>query len=104
MDPAPFLRGNPWPMTGKVAYPRAKPGDTRIPGDTWYMATFPIGVRLEVTGDAEAIDISYECIRADVTWMDEGGKAFESWHGDELVGHKTVELGRGQVRLPLAGE
>lgn len=104
MDPAQFVRGNPWPTTGKVPYPRAKPGDTRIPGDTWYMATFPVGVRLELTGDADAVDITYECVRADVTSADDSGSSFESWSWDHRLDVTPVTLGKGQVRLQVAGE
>ena len=97
MDPAPFLRGNPFPSTRSVAYPRAKPGDGRIPGDTWYTASFPIGVRLELDGDARAIRVDYSCRGADVTWVSEMRRTFEVWRGDECIASERVEEGDGSV-------
>ncbi len=103
MDPTPFLRGVAFPATRSVPYPRAQPGDIRLPGDTWYTATFPIGVRLEVTGDAEAVDISYRCTGNDMTWQSELRAAFESWRGDERLGIAEADQGEGTVRLPVQG-
>ena len=52
MSPEPFLRGNRWPGTDDLPYPRADPADlTRLPGDTVGTARLPVGVRLEFVGD-----------------------------------------------------
>ena len=59
-QPEPFVRGAAYPAFGDVPYPRANPTDTsRLPADIWHAATVPVGVRLEVVGDAQAIDIAY---------------------------------------------
>lgn len=106
MDPASFLRGNPFPATRSVPYPRARPGDGRIPGDTWYTASFPVGVRLDIAGDAEAVEITYTCKGPDATWPGEGGRSFECWRGDERLASLqadddgTVELPLGTIYLP----
>jgi lysophospholipase L1-like esterase len=102
MDPTPFLRGNAFPGTPKVAYPRAQPGDTRLPQDTWYMAQVPVGVRLELAGDAETIVIGYETRNADPGWQGDAGRVFELWR-DGVLAQPAIpaEVGEGQVSLPL---
>ncbi len=96
MDPARFLHGNPFPSTSRVPYPRAKPGDGRVCGDTWQMATFPVGVRLEFVGDASEIAIAYETKTADAAWQ---RCAFELWRDGELVSSADAAAGHGEVRL-----
>src|SRR5688500_1554048 len=57
--PDPFIRGQAWPGTPKVPYPRAKPSDAfRLPVDPWTQARIPVGGRLELVGDAEKVEIS----------------------------------------------
>ena len=34
---------------------------TRLPVDTWTMASIPAGVRLEFEGDVERVEIAYAC-------------------------------------------
>lgn len=59
-QPEPFLRGVAWPGIRGVPYPRAQPDDRlRLPGDTWRMACVPVGVRVELVGDATAVRIAY---------------------------------------------
>ena len=58
-QPEPFLRGARWPGTRRVPYPRADPTDRRLPADTWQMASLPVGVRLELAGDATQVEIAY---------------------------------------------
>lgn len=102
MDPAAFIRGAVFEGTPQVPYPRAKPGDGRIPGDTWYMSSFPVGVRLELAGDAEAIDISYETRYDEVGWPGPGGHAFDVWRGGRRVaGARAESRARATVRLAL---
>lgn len=101
MDPAPYLRGNAFPPHKRAPYPRAHLDDNRMPGDTWYAASLPIGVRLEV--DAEAIEIAYRCGGHPGPWPGAGGKAFEAWRGDELLARADAAAGEGSVRLELGG-
>ena len=65
-QPEPFLRGAPFPSGGGVPYPRAKPEVPmlRLPMDTWTMASVPAGVRLEFSGDAEAVEVDYVTTQA----------------------------------------
>ncbi|HEX9713568.1 MAG TPA: GDSL-type esterase/lipase family protein [Actinomycetota bacterium] len=105
MDPSPFLRGNPYPGTKRVPYPRAKPGDGRLPGDTWFMATYPAGVRLELLGDAEALEVTYRASEVQPGWPADTGRAFEVWRGDERVAVETAQAGEHTATLKLgAGE
>jgi lysophospholipase L1-like esterase len=98
MDPSPFLRGNPFPATSRDPYPRAKPGDGRVPADTWFMATVPAGVRLEFAGDASEVEIAYVA-RANEGWQ---RPAFESWSPTEPLSTADVTEGTGTVRLACA--
>ncbi len=103
MDPGPFLRGIAWPGAAKVPYPRAKPDDfMRLPVDTWYQAQAPVGVRLELQGDASQVEIAYR---------NANGKpdphsrpvtpAFSSWRGVEKLGEAEAMVGEGVVRVPM---
>ena len=97
MDPAPFLRGNPFPAAGSVPYPRAKPDD-RLPRDTWGMACIPAGVRLEFVGEG-VVEIAYACAEDNPGYRGERGRLFESWRGDERVDEAAAVSGEGTVRL-----
>ena len=68
MDPAPYVRGAPFPATRSVPYPRAKPDD-RLPRDTWQMACIPAGVRVEVVGEGVTLEIE-GATAEEVTWRD----------------------------------
>jgi lysophospholipase L1-like esterase len=60
LDPGPFVRGCAWTGDADVPYPRADPADVaRLPLDTVGCARLPVGVRLELIGDAERIDVTY---------------------------------------------
>jgi lysophospholipase L1-like esterase len=101
MDPAPFLRGNPYPGVESVPYPRAKPTDfIRLPFDTWSMAQIPAGVRLEISGDAVAIDIDYET-QTDQLYHPGAGKTFAAWRDGKQVAEEAAALGEGRVRIAL---
>lgn len=102
-QPEPFLRGAAWPGTRSVPYPRADPRDrTRLPGDTWQMASIPVGVRLELVGDAEAVDITYRTETDQLGYRGDGaGRTFAAWSGNELVGEAPAQLGEGVARVPL---
>jgi lysophospholipase L1-like esterase len=102
--PEPFLGGAPWPGTSKVPYPRVNPIDRmRVPGDTWQMASIPVGVRLEIAGDADEVEISYRTTTDQTGYRGDGaGVTFEAWTSEGLAAQEKAELGEGTVRLPLA--
>jgi len=101
-QPEPFLRGCVFPATGRVPYPRADPADMRIPRDTWRMAQVPAGVRLELIGDAEAVEILYRTETDDLGYRGDGaGRTFALWRGGRLVDEDKAELGEGRMRLQL---
>jgi lysophospholipase L1-like esterase len=78
--------------------------DTRIPRDTWQTAQLPVGVRLELVGDAEAVDIAYVTATDDLGYRGDGaGRTFALWRGGTLVDEEKAEHGQGRVRLALGG-
>ncbi|MGZ4144703.1 MAG: SGNH/GDSL hydrolase family protein [Actinomycetota bacterium] len=103
MNPSPFVCGNAFAGNEKVAYPRASMQDSlRLPLDTWMQAQIPATVRLEIAGDAEAVDIRYK------TWTDklgyrgeEAGTAFSLWRFLKPVSEARAVLGEGSVRLEM---
>lgn len=103
-QPEPFLRGVAWPGTSSVPYPRASPPDrSRLPGDTWQMASIPVGVRLELIGDAWEVDIAYITETDDLGYRGDGaGRTFAAWTREGLLAEAPAEVGEGTVRLPLA--
>jgi len=102
-QPEPFLRGAPYPAYGDVPYPRANPTDTsRLPADVWHASVVPVGVRLEVVGDAEAIDIAYRTTTGNLGYRgDGGGITFCVWRGGHQVCDEEAMLGDGMVRVSL---
>ena len=102
-QPEPFLRGAPYPAAGDVPYPRANPTDTaRLPSDTWHAAIVPAGVRLELVGDAEAIDIAYRTTSGNLGYRGDGaGITFSVWRAGRKVGEEEAVLGDGLIRVPL---
>src|SRR5688500_3016006 len=102
-QPEPFLRGARWPGTRRVPYPRADPTDRRLPADTWQMASLPVGVRLELAGDATQVEIAYVTATDQLGYRGDGaGTTFASWSTDALLARERAVLGEGTVRLPLA--
>jgi lysophospholipase L1-like esterase len=103
MDPAPFLRGAAFPGTERVPYPRAKADDfARLPIDTWGCAQIPVGVRLELVGDAEEIELDYRTRTEELGYRGDGaGRTFAVWRGPEKVDEDKASLGEGTVRLRL---
>lgn len=98
-----FIRGAVWPGTADAPYPRADPNDAaRLPQDTWAQASLPVGVRLEFTGDASAVEIDYECLTGDLGYRGPaGGTTFAAWVGDTKVAEAPAEVGRATARLDL---
>ena len=74
----PFVRGCAWPGTDALPYPRADPTDLdRLPGDTVATARLPVGVRLELVGDADVLELDYETVTDDLGYRGDGaGTAF----------------------------
>jgi lysophospholipase L1-like esterase len=104
VEPAPFIRGCVFNGTSSVPYPRADPTDTRIPRDTWQTAQLPVTVRIELVGDAEAVDIGYTTATDDLGYRGDGaGRTFTLWRAGKLVDEEKAELGKGHVRLALGG-
>jgi lysophospholipase L1-like esterase len=88
------LRGVAWTGDAQVPYPRADPADAaRLPGDTWGTAMLPVGVRLELVGDAKAVEIEYACATDDLGYRGEGaGTAFLAWRGGRQVGSAPASI------------
>jgi lysophospholipase L1-like esterase len=103
LDVTSFLRGNAWAGTDDDPYPRADPADfSRLPADTWEAARIPVGVRLELTGDADAIEIDYTTATDDLGYRgDQAGREFTVWQGDDKHESVTAQFGAGTARLPL---
>ncbi len=102
--PEPYLRGCVFPGTRDVPYPRADPADRfRLPADTWHMAALPAGVRLEVAGEAAAVDIDYTTATDELGYRGEGaGVSFTAWGPDGRIDRQAARLGEGTARLELA--
>ena len=102
-QPEPFIRGAAYAAAGDVPYPRANPTDTaRLPADVWHSATIPVGVRLEVVGDAQAIDVAYRTTTGNLGYRGDGaGITFSVWRGGRKVCEEEAVLGDGLIRLSL---
>jgi lysophospholipase L1-like esterase len=99
----PFVRGCAWSGTGGLPYPRADPADlARLPGDTVAAASLPVGVRLELVGDAEAVELAYTTRTDDLGYRGAGaGTAFTVVRGDSVVSEHPATLGDGTVTIRL---
>ena len=86
-DVEPFLRGCAWRAVPGVPYPRFDPRDaSRLPADTWQCAQIPAGVRLEMVGDATALELDYTTATDDLGYRGAGaGTTFALWRGDDQV-------------------
>ncbi|MCU1398030.1 MAG: lipolytic protein family [Acidimicrobiales bacterium] len=98
-----FICGAAWPAGAATSYPRADPADhARLPIDTWGTACLPVGVRIELIGDATEVDIGYVTATDDLGYRGEGaGTAFTVWRGAHRVDQHPAVLGRGTARLSL---
>ena len=104
-QPEPYLRGCPWPAARWATYPRCDPADfSRLPVDTWGTAQVPATVRLELVGEAEAIEIAYRTTADDLGYRGDGaGRSFALYADDIPADEQTAILGEGTVRLLLGG-
>lgn len=95
------LRGIAWTGDAETPYPRADPQDAdRLPGDTWDTAQLPVGVRLELVGDAQALEIEYACATNDLGYRGHGaGTSFSAWRGDREVAVAAASVDGGVAVL-----
>lgn len=102
----PFLAGCVFPDAPGVRYPRALPVDAgRLPADTWATACIPVGVRLELVGEAHSVEIEYETATTDLGYRGEGaGTTFTSWRGQSVIDDVPAVLGRGRVTLRMTAD
>jgi lysophospholipase L1-like esterase len=102
----PFLAGCVFPAAPGAPYPRALPVDAgRLPADTWATACIPVGMRLELVGEAEAIEIEYETATTDLGYRGDGaGTTFTSWRGQSVIDDVPAVLGRGRVTLRVSAD
>lgn len=102
-QPEPFVRGAAYPATGDVPYPRANPADqARLAADVWHSASVPAGVRLELVGDAQAIDIAYRTTTGNLGYRGDGaGILFSVWRSGRRICQEEAVLGDGLLRLAL---
>ncbi len=102
-QPEPFVRGAPYPAANGVPYPRANPADVaRLPADVWHSGSVPAGVRLELVGDAQAIDIAYRTVTGSLGYRGDGaGIVFSVWRSGRKVCEEEAVLGDGLIRLSL---
>ncbi len=97
------MRGCAWDGTDEIPYPRADPQDlARLPGDTVAAARLPVGVRLELVGSAEVVEIAYDTATDEPGYRGPGaGVAFTLVHRDAVVSEHAAVLGAGTVSIPL---
>jgi lysophospholipase L1-like esterase len=102
-QPEAFIRGAAYPATEDVPYPRANPTDiARLPADVWHAASVPVGVRIELIGDAQAIDVAYRTSSGNLGYRGDGaGITFSVWRAGRKVAEEEAVLGDGLVRLDL---
>ena len=105
-QPEPYVRGCAWPAARWATYPRCDPADhSRLPVDTWGTAQVPATVRLELVGEAQAVEIVYRTATDDLGYRGDGaGRSFVLYGDEAEVDEQAAILGEGTVRLLLAGE
>jgi lysophospholipase L1-like esterase len=86
-----------------MPYPRADPTDlARLPGDTVTSAQLPVGVRLELVGDPEVIELDYVTRTDDLGYRGPGaGTGFTLVSRGETVAEQAARAGPGTVRFDL---
>jgi lysophospholipase L1-like esterase len=97
------IRGAGWEGDAQVPYPRADPADfSRLPGDTWATALLPVGVRLELVGDATSVEIDYVCATGELGYRGVGaGTSFTAFRGNRQVSKVEASIEGGTVELEL---
>lgn len=105
-QPEPFLRGCLFGAVAGIPYPRANPSDAdRLPVDVWAAAQLPVGVRIELVGDAQAVQIAYETTSGNLGYRGEGaGCTFSVYRHAQKLCEEEAVLGEGTVELELSGD
>jgi lysophospholipase L1-like esterase len=101
-QPEPYLRGCAWPAGPGVPYPRCDPGPAglRLPADTRACSALPVGVRLELVGEPDFVEVDYEAATAELGPRGAGaGTGFALFRGAKRVSDAKAALGRGTARL-----
>jgi lysophospholipase L1-like esterase len=104
-QPEPFLRGCVFPAVTGAPYPRADPGHAEyLPADVWDAAQLPVGVRLELTGDARTIRVWYTTTTASLGYRGESaGCSFVAYRAGQKVAVAEAVMGDGMVELVMEG-
>jgi len=104
-QPEPFLRGCVFPAVTDAPYPRADPaGAEYLPADVWDAAQLPVGVRLEMLGNARTIRIWYRTRRASLGYRGESaGCSFVAYRGGQRVAVADAVMGEGMAEMVLSG-
>jgi lysophospholipase L1-like esterase len=86
-------------------YPRADPaGAEYLPADVWAAARLPVGVRLELAGNAKTIRVWYETTRAALGYRGESaGCAFVAYRAGQRVAMTEAVMGEGIAELVMSG-
>jgi lysophospholipase L1-like esterase len=124
IDARPFVRGwawrredlsdipdahpRTWTLAGDIDYPRVKPGDSRIPVDTFDSAAIPAGLRLELIAPRGALEIELECKPPGAgagagAGAANGRPAVELWQRGRLLETVPALRGLATVRLSAPG-
>ena len=102
----PFLRGCAWRGVPGVPYPRFDPRDAvrGFPPTPGSARQIPAGVRLELVGDAAALELDYATATDDLGYRGDGaGTTFALWRDGKQVDEQPALLGAGTVTLALRG-
>ncbi len=104
-QPEPFLRGCVFPAVTNAPYPRADPaGAEYLPADVWDAAQLPVGVRLELTGNARTIRVWYRTTRASLGYRGESaGCSFVAYRAGQKVATVEAVMGEGMAELVMSG-
>ncbi|HVC71633.1 MAG TPA: SGNH/GDSL hydrolase family protein [Acidimicrobiales bacterium] len=104
-QPEPFLRGCVFPAVTGAPYPRADPaGSDYLPADVWAAAQLPVGVRLELVGNARTIRVWYETTRASLGYRGESaGCSFVAYRAGQKVAVAEAVMGEGMAELVMTG-
>jgi lysophospholipase L1-like esterase len=104
-QPEPFLRGCVFPAVTEAPYPRADPaGADYLPADVWDAAQLPVGVRLELAGNARTIRVWYKTTRASLGYRGESaGCTFVAYRGGQKVATAEAVMGEGMAELVISG-
>lgn len=95
-----------YPDVPGVPYPRARPDGpmTRLPVDTWTMASIPAGVRLEFDGPATSIEIDYSCAHESFGYLGGGeGHEFVVLRDGAIADRQAAAVGDHTVTLSATG-